>query len=215
MIANYDAKAIADVMGIGFLCGNVDAAEPVSATKPQRHQARGTRAGADFVFQLDGGAVLMVQAKTNHAMARFSPAAGRTEPYFDLKDGTVSVPSPRLIEKAVERGLPRQALRHVAEALAGGDRTKVAALEWGLVPKTTLERRETQLSPQESERTERVARLLVHARRALGTDAEAREFMTTPHPRLDGRSPVDTARTDIGTRRAEQLLNALEYGLAL
>jgi putative toxin-antitoxin system antitoxin component (TIGR02293 family) len=115
----------------------------------------------------------------------------------------------------VEKGLPRQALRHVAEWLAGGDKAKISGLEWGVVPKTTLERRETQLSPQESERTERVARLSVHARRALGTEAEAREFMTTPHPELDGRSPIDAAKSDLGTRRTEQLLNALEYGLAL
>ncbi|MGK7863854.1 antitoxin Xre/MbcA/ParS toxin-binding domain-containing protein [Falsiroseomonas sp. E2-1-a4] len=128
---------------------------------------------------------------------------------------TVSLPSPALIEKAVERGLPRQALRQVAESLAGGDKARAACLEWGVVPKTTLERRMTQLSPQESERTERVARLFVHARRALGTEAEAREFMTAPHPALDGRSPVDAARSDLGTRRTEQVLNALEYGLAL
>ena len=71
------------------------------------------------------------------------------------------------------------------------------------------------LSPQESERTERVARLFVHARRALGTEEEARVFVTTSHPELDGRSPVEAARTDLGTRRAEQILNALEYGLML
>ncbi len=74
---------------------------------------------------------------------------------------------------------------------------------------------QAQLSPQESERTERVARLFVHATRALGTPAEARAFMTTPHPELEGRSPVDAAKTDLGTRRTEQILNALEYGLAL
>ncbi len=91
----------------------------------------------------------------------------------------------------------------------------IPRLEWGVVPKTTLERRVTQLTPEESERTERIARLSVHARRALGTEAEARAFMTTPHPELDGRSPVNAARTDLGTRRAEQILNALEYGLAL
>jgi len=119
-----------------------------------------------------------------------------------------------LIEKAVEGGLPRNALRHVAELIAGGDKAKASALERGIVPKTTLERRETKLTPQESERTERIARLFVHARRALGTEAEAREFMTTPHPELDGRTPVEAARTDLGTRRTEQILNALEYGLA-
>jgi putative toxin-antitoxin system antitoxin component (TIGR02293 family) len=111
--------------------------------------------------------------------------------------------------------MPRTALRHLAEGLADGDTAKVAAIERGIVPKTTLDRRTNQLSPQESERTERVARLCVHARRALGTDAEAREFMTAPHPELDGRTPVEAARTDLGTRRTEQILNALEYGLAL
>jgi putative toxin-antitoxin system antitoxin component (TIGR02293 family) len=120
-----------------------------------------------------------------------------------------------MIEKAVEGGLPRNALRHVAELIAGGDKAKASALERGIVPKTTLERRESKLSPQESERTERVARLFVHARRALGTEAEAREFMTTPHPELDRRTPIEAARTDLGTRRTEQVLNALEYGLAL
>lgn len=122
--------------------------------------------------------------------------------------------SPRLIEQAVEHGLPRHALRHVAEHLAGGDKAKVAALEWAVVPKTTLERRLTHLSPQESERTERIARLFVHATRALGTPAEARAFMTEAHPMLDGRSPFDATKTDLGTRRTEHVLHALEYGLA-
>lgn len=81
------------------------------------------------------------------------------------------------------------------------------------MPKTTLERRETRLSPQESERTERVARLFVQARRALGSESEARDFMLTPHPELDGRSPVEAARTDLATRRVERILTALEYGL--
>jgi putative toxin-antitoxin system antitoxin component (TIGR02293 family) len=70
-------------------------------------------------------------------------------------------------------------------------------------------------SQEESERTERVARLFVHACRALGTEAEARAFMTTPHPALEGRSPVEAGRTDLGARRVERLLTALEYGLAL
>ena len=147
--------------------------------------------------------------------------SGFAEERSPLLDGSRSavheakVFSPDVIERAVERGLPRQALRQVAERIAGGDRAKVAAFEWGVVPKTTLERRTDRLSPQESERTERVARLFVHARRALGSEEEARGFVTTPHPELDGRTPVEAAKTDLGTRRAEQILNALEYGLVL
>jgi putative toxin-antitoxin system antitoxin component (TIGR02293 family) len=171
--------------------------------------------GGDFVIRVDDAPVLVVEARADRTFARFSDANGHRGRNADFRNNLISPPSAALIEKAVERGLPRQALRHVAEWLVGGDKAKASALEWGVVPKTTLERRETQLSPQESERTERVARLFVHARRALGTEAEARLFMMEPHPELDQRSPVDAARTDLGARRAEQILNALEYGLAL
>ncbi len=129
--------------------------------------------------------------------------------------GALSAQASISIEKAVEQGLPRHVLRHVAERIAGVDKAKVSALEWMVVPKTTLERRADRLSPHESERTERLARLFVHARRALGSEDEARVFVAAPHPELDGRSPIEAARTDLGTRRAEQILNALEYGLAL
>lgn len=184
MLPDYDAKAVAEVMGLAFVRG------------PK--EGRVTKgAPASIVITVDGDTLLIV--------GRCSPAKGRR----------VSSPSPIFIEKAVESGLPRESLHHVAEAIAGGDKVKASALERGIVPKTTLERRESTLSRQESERTERVARIFVHARRALGTAAEARAFMTNPHPELDARSPLDAAKTDLGARRAEQILNALEYGLAL
>lgn len=190
MLPNYDAKAIAEVMGLAFV------REPKEARTKKAHP----QSFSDLVIHVDDAPVSIVEMKASKP---------RSNP------GLVSSPSPVFIERAVESGLPRSALRHVAESIAGDDSAKISALEWGVVPKTTLERRETRLSPQESERTERVARLFVHARRALGTDAEAREFMTTPHPELDGRRPIDAAKTDLGTRRTEQILNALEYGLAL
>ncbi len=218
MLTNYDAKAVAEVMGIAFLRSSKVGSVPsvTSSTTAKKGPKSSARVlGGDFVICVDDAFVMVVEAKVDNTFAHFTQSRGRAGRSSDFENDLVSPPSPVLIEKAVERGLPRQALRHVAEWLAGGDKAKASWLEWGVVPKTTLERRETQLSPQESERTERVARLFVHARRALGTEAEAREFMTTSHPQLDERSPVDAARTDLGARRAEQILNALEYGLAL
>ena len=218
MLTNYDAKAVAEVMGIAFLRSSKAGPLPsvASSTTANAVSKSSPRvSGGDFVICVDDALVLVVEATVNHMVAQFNQPKGRVNRISGFENGLVSPPSPGLIEKAVERGLPRQALRHVAEWLAGGDKAKASSLEWGVVPKTTLERRETQLSPQESERTERVARLFVHARRALGTEAEAREFMATPHPQLDDRSPVDAARTDLDARRTEQILNALEYGLAL
>lgn len=214
MLTNYDAKAVAEVMGIAFL------RSPEGDPSPAAETARGSksltaRLGEGIVIHVGGTPVLVVEARAGEALDRAVQTKGDATRRVDFEKEIVPSPPPAFIERAVEQGLPRNALRHVAECLAGGDRAKVSSLEWGVVPKTTLERRGKRLSPQESERTERVARLFVHARRALGTGAEAREFMTTPHPQLDGRSPIDASKTDLGTRRTEQILNALEYGLAL
>lgn len=213
MLTNYDAKAIAEVMGIAFLRGPerdlAPAAAPAKATK------RSKAVAGKFVVNVGSGPVHIVEIRTSNRFAQFGKLKDGLNQSFTSKTERVWSPLSVLIEKAVEQGLPRLVLRHVAEQLAGEDKAKISLLEWIVVPKTTLERREEQLSPQESERTERVARLFVHARRALGTEAEAREFMTTPHPQLERRSPIDVARTDLGARRTEQILNALEYGLAL
>lgn len=205
MLTDYDARAVAEVMGIAFLRSAAGAAGAGGADAPGGARAKPGRQPAGGYAITDTTTVLYVGEAS-------APSAARLRAH---EAGALSPPSPELIEQAVAHGLPRKALRHVAESLAGGDKAKVARLEWGVVPRTTLERRDAQLSPEESERTERVARLFVHARRALGTEDEARAFMTEPHPELGGRSPLDAARTDLGTRRVEQILKALEYGLAL
>jgi putative toxin-antitoxin system antitoxin component (TIGR02293 family) len=158
---------------------------------------------ADFIVGRDDRFVIVEQAidvsgKTGQSQAK-----------------SYLAPSVAFLERAVEVGFPRVALRRLVERLVGDDKSKISGLEWDVVPKTTLERRKNKLSTEESERTERIARLFVHSRRALGTEAEAREFMITAHPDLDGRSPFDAAKTDLGARRTEGILNALEYGLAV
>ena len=217
MLPTYDAKSIAEVMGLAFARGPGADSPPTATPKAGKARSRAIPAppAPDFVIRVDDTPLHIVAVVTQQlqsiADTPRTAAVGRRR----SQAPPVPSPSPLLIEKAVEGGLPRTALRHVAERIAGSDPAKIAALEWGVVPKTTLERRGTRLSLQESERTERLARLFVHARRALGTEAEARAFMTAPHPELDGRTPIEAARTDLGTSRAEQILNALEYGLAL
>jgi len=189
MLSNYDAGAVAEALGLAFIRLQRKSKQPASIE--------------NFIIGGDDSFVIVEQP------------LGHGPRKADRRRLETLTPSVAHIEQAVEAGLPRVALRRLVELLAGGDRSKIAGLEWDVVPKTTLERRKAKLSTEESERTERIARLFVHARRALGTEAEAREFMTTPHPELDGRTPFDAARTDLGARRAERILNALEYGLAV
>ena len=110
-------------------------------------------------------------------------------------------------------GLLRASLRVVAERIAGNDDKAVSRIERAVA--SAVGDRWARMSVPESERTERIARLFVQARRALGTEAEAGGFLTTPHNELDGRTPLEAAATDLGARRVERLLTALEYGLAL
>lgn len=35
---------------------------------------------------------------------------------------------------------------------------------------------------------------------------DAREFLSTPHPKLEGRTSLDVALTELGARRVEELL---------
>ncbi len=205
MLANYDAIGVAEIMGIAFLRSARETTAPPASAAKARGPAKRLAGPRDAGFAIVAGDARMLVVECTTVNGGSAHPTSRH----------VSSPTAVFIEKAVEQGLPRTALRHVAEWLAGGDKARATALEWGVVPKTTLERRDTRLSPQESERTERIARLSVHARCGLGTAEEARAFMTMPHPELDGRSPMDAAKTDLGTRRAEQLLNALEYGLAV
>jgi putative toxin-antitoxin system antitoxin component (TIGR02293 family) len=190
MLPNYDAKAIAEALGLVFIQLQRRPKEPAAI--------------ADFIVGGDDRFVIVEQAVDG---------SGKTGP---SQAKSYLAPSVAFLERAVEVGFPRVALRRLVERLAGDDdKSKISGLEWDVVPKTTLERRKNKLSTEESERTERIARLFVHSRRALGTEAEAREFMITAHPELDGRSPFDAAKTDLGARRAEGILKALEYGLAL
>jgi putative toxin-antitoxin system antitoxin component (TIGR02293 family) len=192
MLPYYDAQAIAEALGLAFI------------QLPRKSKSKRPASIENFIIGGDDRFIVVEQAiehgshKTGHSQFKSHLA-----------------PSALYIGQAVEAGLPRVALRRLVELLAGGDKSKISDLEWDVVPKTTLERRKSKLSTEESERTERIARLFVHARRALGAEAEAREFMTTPHPELDGRTPFDAAKTDLGARRVEAILNALEYGLAV
>ena len=188
MLPYYDARAVADVLGLAFIQVQRKSRQPASIE--------------DFIIGSDERFVVVVQA-ADQRPDRIGRSLNRL------------APSAAYIEQAVEIGLPRVALRRLVELLVGDDKSKISTLEWDVVPRTTLERRKSKLSPQESERTERIARLFVRSRRALGTEAEAREFMTSPHPELDGKTPFDAARTDLGARRVETILNALEYGLAV
>ena len=124
----------------------------------------------------------------------------------------VTVRSAADLERLVASGLPvgvvEFTLAYVVEDPFTRKRVKNA-----LVPPATLKRRKVVLSPEESARFERVARAMAVAESVWEDHADAQRFMTTPHPLLEGRAPIEVAETELGARRVEDVLAALEYAL--
>lgn len=116
------------------------------------------------------------------------------------------------LEDRISRGLPRRALRTTVERVfpAAGDARRIL---FRVIPEATWKRRRTRLSPAESERTERLARVIAAAEYAWGNRQDAREWLTQPHPELGGRIPLDSSMTELGARRAEEVLDRLFYGI--
>jgi putative toxin-antitoxin system antitoxin component (TIGR02293 family) len=113
---------------------------------------------------------------------------------------------------AVEAGLPKQALaRTVAYAVT--DPGEARRVSERLVPPATLRRRGASLSPAESERVARLARVAATAEQLLGDAAEARDFLATPHLLLGDQRPLDIAQSELGARQVEDVLWRMAYGI--
>ncbi|MGC2400914.1 MAG: antitoxin Xre/MbcA/ParS toxin-binding domain-containing protein [Acidobacteriaceae bacterium] len=118
------------------------------------------------------------------------------------------------LESAVSAGLPKRALERLSARLHT-DHRSASAYKFQVVPQATWKRRTRRLSVEESARTERLARVLAAAEFVWDDRERARAWMSTAHPELGGKTPLETARTELGARRVEELLNKLFFGLPL
>lgn len=119
--------------------------------------------------------------------------------------------TPEELEEMVSAGLPKEALRASAQRLLIDiqDRRKLMN---ELVPEATFKRR-TRLNADESEKVARLARILASAIHVWSSERDAQKFLTTPHPQLNDRTPLEVSRTEMGARRVEGLLWSIYYGL--
>jgi putative toxin-antitoxin system antitoxin component (TIGR02293 family) len=117
------------------------------------------------------------------------------------------------LEGLVHAGLPKRSLQLVARRVVEPG-TPLNDFVYSVVPPATFKRR-SRLSPDESERTERLARIVALAEALWDNQDEARAFLNRPHPLLDGHTPLKVARTELGARRVERLLHDVENGLPL
>jgi putative toxin-antitoxin system antitoxin component (TIGR02293 family) len=116
------------------------------------------------------------------------------------------------LDRVVRAGLPYASMRRMVKHF---DLPLQPQVRRFIGSRSTLERREVsgRLSRAESERLARLAGLSGLAEFVWGSAPLAQRFLGTAHPRLDGRTPLEAAESEIGARQVEQLLWSIEHGL--
>ncbi|MBI3014242.1 MAG: DUF2384 domain-containing protein [Candidatus Tectomicrobia bacterium] len=120
---------------------------------------------------------------------------------------------PLRIVKRVERGLAFQAFERLQRntKLSTSDLAEAVA-----VSARTLHRRKEQgrLAPDESDRLVRFSRIFGRVLELFeGNLDSARRWLSTPNEALGGERPIALAKTDVGAREVEALIDRLEQGV--
>lgn len=114
--------------------------------------------------------------------------------------------------KAVRDGLPVEAVQHMLDTgrLTPGEVDRV------ILPRKTLanRRRVGSLTPEQSDRLLRVARIVALAEDTFGTRPKADTWLRRPTAALADERPLDLLDTDEGAREVETLLGRIAHGIA-
>jgi putative toxin-antitoxin system antitoxin component (TIGR02293 family) len=124
-----------------------------------------------------------------------------------------AVKKPDDLAHLVREGLPATSITALAEKLHVG--STVLSQKLG-IPLRTLTRRlsqESSLTPAESDRTVRMARVYANAIEMIGDEETAIEWLNTPNRALGGEKPLDQLDTDMGARMVEDILGRIAYGV--
>ena len=112
----------------------------------------------------------------------------------------------------VRGGLPYTALLALAERLELPIGTLGSVLN--ISPRTLARRRRSRrLSPDESDRLARAARIVAMAEDVLGARVKAARWITEPNWALGGVVPLQRLGTDVGARDVETVLIRFEHGV--
>ncbi len=111
----------------------------------------------------------------------------------------------------VAAGIPAKAVDAMvaAKVLTAEEAGSIAA-------RSTLARRRSRndlLSPEESDRAERMARAHALALDVLGNAEKARSWLRRPNRAMSGRRPIELVFTDPGLRLVEATLGRLAHGV--
>jgi putative toxin-antitoxin system antitoxin component (TIGR02293 family) len=116
------------------------------------------------------------------------------------------------LAERVREGLPFAALDAVMRRYQVPREVMCAILHLSL---RNLPRRKERklLSPDESDRLYRLARIIAHANQVFEDADESAEWLRTPNTALGKQPPLDLLDTDIGVRQVDEILGRVEHGI--
>ena len=114
--------------------------------------------------------------------------------------------------EAARRGAPVSAI----DALIETGRLTLAEIDRIVLPRKTLSHRRAlgALTPDQSDRLIRVARVVAAAEATFGSAEKAARWLRRPTTALGGDKPIDLLDTSEGSRQVERLLTRIDHGLA-
>jgi putative toxin-antitoxin system antitoxin component (TIGR02293 family) len=119
------------------------------------------------------------------------------------------------LARRVGKGLSVDAIDRLCKLIAPDD----TGFRYRIVPKATLARRQQgngRLSPEESDRLARLARLWAVALDVWKSEEATRRFLARPHPLLRNSIPRELViESEIGARAVENVIGGLKYGTAV
>jgi putative toxin-antitoxin system antitoxin component (TIGR02293 family) len=112
----------------------------------------------------------------------------------------------------IRRGLPVGTVQFVLDS----GRLTASELDQIVLPRKTLAHRIRlgTLTPEQSDRLMRVARLLALAEETFGNQQKAGTWLRRPTSVFAGERPLDLLDTDEGAREVEALLGRISHGIA-
>ena len=125
----------------------------------------------------------------------------------------INEPSPLKIISEITAGLPFSRFESL-QAIIGLPANQLAATI--NLPASTLARKKKtgQLTPDQSERLIRLARIMELAIHLFEGDADAaRRWLKAPREALGGNTPLQMVATEIGAREVENLIDRLQEGV--
>jgi putative toxin-antitoxin system antitoxin component (TIGR02293 family) len=116
------------------------------------------------------------------------------------------------LARLIRRGLPVGAVQFVLDS----GRLTLAELDRIVLPRKTLTHRRKlgTLTPEQSDRLVRVARVLASAEETFGGQEKAAVWLRRPSAALAGEYPLQMLDTDEGAREVETLLGRIGHGIA-